>query len=313
MFLTDGEAEFFDDDYAYVTAEAKKNSVALLTYAIGSGAATEITKKLACDNRGIFYKVQDGADLKKIMSNYYLYFATGSRSCTVRWVSYDDSITGNEMLAGCLPFYSSMDSAEKGHLRGVSCVDVSLVVPLRTVKQASEYNQFQCMVEGVSRQCEALYLRDCDLVEMRMKIGPDSICPGDDTSGCSSSDGYCIDPTCRDDPTFVDEAGYLCDQWVGDNCDDAFPGWASSGYTQAGENLVLEKCKYSCGKCPRLQTPEPCDAMSCGAVTGNVGCRARSVGGDPLINPPSASGGGGDGASDAAGTALAALLLASFA
>ena len=140
MFLTDGEAEFFDDDYAYVTAEAKKNSVALLTYAIGSGAATEITKKLACDNRGIFYKVQDGADLKKIMSNYYLYFATGSRSCTVRWVSYDDSITGNEMLAGCLPFYSSMDSAEKGHLRGVSCVDVSLVVPLRTVKQASEYN-----------------------------------------------------------------------------------------------------------------------------------------------------------------------------
>ena len=37
----------------------------------------------------------------------------------------------------------------------------------------------------------------------------------------------------------MDEAGYLCDQWVGDNCDDAFPGWASSGYTQAGENLVL--------------------------------------------------------------------------
>ena len=88
---------------------------------------------------------------------------------------------------------------------------------------------------------------------------------------------YCIDPTCRDDPTYVDEGGYVCDQWVGDNCDDAFPGWASSGYTQAGENLVLEKCKYSCGKCPRLQTPAPCDAMECGAVTGNVRCLAGQI------------------------------------
>ena len=123
------------------------------------------------------------------------------------------------------------------------------------------------MVEGVSRQCEALYLRDCDLAEMRLKVGSDSMCPGDDSSGCSSSDGYCIDPTCRDDPTYVDEAGYLCDQWVGDNCDDAFPGWASSGYTQAGEDELLAKCRYSCGRCPRLQTPEACDAATCGGVS----------------------------------------------
>ena len=37
------------------------------------------------------------------------------------------------------------------------------------------------MVEGVSRQCEALYLRDCDLAEMRAKIG--SLAAEGDISG----------------------------------------------------------------------------------------------------------------------------------
>ena len=52
--------------------------------------------------------------------------------------------------------------------------------------------------------------------------------------------------------------------------------------------------------------------ISSAQITGNVGCVARMVGGDPLLNPP--AGAGAAGTSDAAtGTALAALLLASFA
>jgi len=70
MFLTDGQASFSDDDYQFVREESKLNSVAMLTYAIGSGADEEVTKALACENRGVFYKVADGGDLGGIMSQY---------------------------------------------------------------------------------------------------------------------------------------------------------------------------------------------------------------------------------------------------
>ena len=74
MFLTDGQASFGAGDYEFVREESKLNSVALLTYAIGSGADEEVTKALACENRGVFYKVADGGDLGGIMSKYLCLF-----------------------------------------------------------------------------------------------------------------------------------------------------------------------------------------------------------------------------------------------
>ena len=265
MFLTDGKSSFNDDDYEFVREESKLNSIAMLTYAIGSGADETKSKQLACENRGVFYKVNDGGDLGSIMSKYYLYFALGSRSCTVRWVEYEDAITNEPLLAGCLPFYSGVESSEKGMLRGVSCVDLNMVAPLSKIKRSASYNKFECMTRAASMQCEALYLRDCDLAKMRAAAG--STCPGD-TGACTRSDGYCIDPTCKDDPTYVDSKGYYCDQWVGDDCTKAAsPEW---GYSQKAQDEILEKCPYSCMQCQRASSPEPCDKMTCEGVTGNV-------------------------------------------
>jgi hypothetical protein len=252
----------------------------MLTYAIGNGAAEEVVRQLACDNRGVFYKIPDGGDVMHIMSNYFLYFATGSRTCTVRWVEYPDWVTGEELLAGCLPFYSKPESEEKGKLKGVSCMDMNMVVPLETIKRASEYSKFQCMIEAVSRQCEALYLRDCDLAEMRAAVG--STCPGD--SYCGSGDGSCVEPSCVDDITYKDSQGYFCDQWVGDDCTKAYPEWKDWGYTQADEDEILYRCPYSCMQCTRESDPAVCSAATCDGITGNVGCRERIVGGDGTVD-----------------------------
>ena len=126
-----------------------------------------------------------------------------------------------------------------------------------------------------------MYLRDCDLADMRAAAG--HTCPS--ARGCSAgTDGYCVDPTCRDDPTYVDSQGYYCDQWVGDDCTKTYPEWKDWGYTQADEDEILARCPYSCLQCPRLKSPELCDQASCGGVTGNVGIRDRKGGNTGDLN-----------------------------
>lgn len=177
------------------------------------------------------------------------------------------------------PILFPIESSEKGMLRGVSCVDLNMVAPLSVVKNNPSYDQFQCMTRVVSMQCEALYLRDCDLHAMRAEAG--STCPGD--KPCTGSDGYCVDPTCKDDITYVDSKGYYCDQWVGDDCTKAYPEWSYG--SQAEEDEILRKCPYSCKQCERLDSPGPCDEMTCENVTGNVGCRERIAGKDEGADP----------------------------
>lgn len=58
------------------------------------GAETLITKRLACDNEGIFYNVEDDADLGRIMSSYYAYYAAAVKNTGVRWMSFDEAATG---------------------------------------------------------------------------------------------------------------------------------------------------------------------------------------------------------------------------
>ena len=62
------------------------------------------------------------------VSKYFLYYALGTRSCNVRWIEYLDWITDEPLLAGCLPFYSPTTTPETSALRGVSCVDMNMVV-----------------------------------------------------------------------------------------------------------------------------------------------------------------------------------------
>jgi hypothetical protein len=277
MFLTDGKADFYADDYEYVREMSSELQVAMLTYAIGNGADETVLQNLACENRGVFYRAPDGADLGAIMSRYFLYFALGSRSCTVRWIEYSDWITGTPLMAGCLPFYSPTETAAVAPLRGVSCVDLNMVVPLERMKQHPMYSEFACQTEFSSRQCSALYLRDCDLAAMRAEAG--STCPSDRV--CTESDGYCVDPKCKDDPVFRDSKGYYCDQWVGESCQQA----TTLGYTQADQDEILQNCPHSCLLCARATHPDDC-TDECADVSGNVECRVRITGGDPFGPDP---------------------------
>jgi hypothetical protein len=253
--------------------------VAMLTYAIGNYADETVLQNLACENRGVFYRAPDHADLGAIMSKYFLYFALGSRQCTVRWIEYKDWITGTPLMAGCLPFYSPTETAAIAPVRGVSCVDLNMIVPVAQMKEHPHYTEFACQTDFSSRQCAALYLRDCDLAAMRAEAG--STCPSD--RSCTASDGYCVDPTCKDNPSFRDSKGYYCDQWVGENCQQAF---FLFGYSHEEQDKILQNCPHSCLQCARATHPVNC-TDECTGESGNVLCRERITGGDPFAPEPS--------------------------
>lgn len=51
------QASFSESDYIDVRQQSVKYDVFVMTYTIGSGAATTVAKRLACENRGVFYPV----------------------------------------------------------------------------------------------------------------------------------------------------------------------------------------------------------------------------------------------------------------
>jgi hypothetical protein len=274
MFLTDGQAEFGGSDFNDVAVRVKALSVAMFTYALGEGAEKAITKQLACDNGGVFYNIADGGNLETIMSSYYQYFAYGMSTCSIRWIEYQDSITGTTLLAGCLPFYDTTSSQKKASLRGVSCVDLNVVAPLEMVRKQPTYSTFQCQTSQMSMMCEPLYLRPVDLADIRASSEAAETCPGDTPGQYSPADGYCVDPNCKDDKAYKDPLGYYCDQWVGEDCSRAYDDFSDWGYTQADEDAILAACPYSCLTCPRMSSLAAC-VNTCDDVTGNIPCQER--------------------------------------
>jgi hypothetical protein len=274
MFLTDGQADFFDEDYTKAKERIKALSIALFTYALGDGADTTITKNLACQNRGIFYNIPDRGNVAGIMSSYFQYFAYGTRTCSVRWIEYRDTITNSNLLAGCLPFYGTSETQGKAPLRGVGCVDLNVVADLDEVKRQATYPAFQCQLEQISMMCEPLYLRDVDLADIRASFEAAETCPGDTPGQYGAGDGYCVDPECVDNIAYVDRHGYHCDQWVGEDCTLAVEDFGAWGYTQADEDAIVANCPYSCLQCSRKQSLEQCTS-SCDDYSGNVPCMER--------------------------------------
>ena len=204
------------------------------------------------------------------MSSYFQYIAYGTRTCSVRWIEYEDAITATTLLAGCLPFYDTTTSQKTAPLRGVSCVDLNIVAPLELVKEQPAYETFQCQTAQISKRCEALYLRDVDLADIRSSSAAAETCDGDTPGVYSVEDGYCVDPACKDDWEFQDKSGYSCDEWVGDDCTRAVEDW---GYTQSDEDALLQNCPYSCLQCGRKSSLAECES-NCDDATGNVACRA---------------------------------------
>mmetsp|Transcript_18889 Transcript_18889/g.31516 ORF Transcript_18889/g.31516 Transcript_18889/m.31516 type:complete len:755 (-) Transcript_18889:211-2475(-) len=154
LFLTDGVAEFTDDNYLYVNNKAELNNVIFFTYALGSDADTTVTHKLACDNNGIFYNIADGADLSEVMSSYYTYFAASISFTGARWILYNDFATGTELLTACTPMYDVSDiSNEIAQLIGVICMDMNMIVDVARLRNHSEWDNLFSRVQATAQAC----------------------------------------------------------------------------------------------------------------------------------------------------------------
>jgi len=288
MFLTDGAAPFGEEDFANVKRQSIKYDIVIFSYAIGDGADHAVPKRLACENRGIFYPVEDGGNLGQVMSEYYNYFIQGQEICTTTFVRYT-AVQGHQLYGACMPMYDrSGDSGTS--LLGVSCLDINLIASLSDLKQQAGWEHFKCQASDSTKMCRALSISPCSLQQLRRLYSAESVCE-DQLFASASPDVQCPcqDPNCQDDATFVDEKGYFCDTWVGDDCVNIDAQW---GYSEAGKTAVSEKCKRSCGLCVwQEQCEKPADGECpsrpvfdvCRACQGKVS--GVDIEGDPMSCP----------------------------
>lgn len=191
LFMTDGEAEFSDSDYTTVKNKAVENDIVIFGYALGSGANTEVTKRVSCESEGVFHQVSDGADLSNSMSSYFAYFAAATSFTGVRWVSYVDAITGTDLLAACTPMYDFTDSStEVSILLGVVCMDINLIVGVETLKAQPGFPAFWAQVEEDTLKCPAMWGgMDADAKREALELVRGNLrTAGANT--CYGSDGY---------------------------------------------------------------------------------------------------------------------------
>jgi len=118
------------------------------------GADTEAGKKLACENQGISYAVDDTGDLAGVMSGYYEYFAAAVDNAGARWVNYNDFASGTELLSACSPFYDKRDpDALTTTLAGVVCMDINVMKSVTDLRLNSEWSQLANRVRQPSLVC----------------------------------------------------------------------------------------------------------------------------------------------------------------
>lgn len=277
LFLTDGEAEFSENDFTSTRQLSVRYDTTVFTYALGSGAQKVITKRLACENRGIFYAVPDGGDLTHVMSKYYAYFAAGQQVCNPSFTSYADAVTGKTLWPSCLPLYNRASSTAS--LLGVTCMDMNVLVDPEVLKQRSDWQNLTCKISDMTKKCQAMEMSECTREKLRKEYSTESMC--ESTTSAATQRCPCTDPSCQDDDDFIDEKGYFCDTWIGDNCDTADVDWQ---YSAGGKAAVLLKCKRSCNKCTMrdpcpVSTAPSCSVISQPSASTCRACRTNRVSG----------------------------------
>lgn len=185
LFLSDGDPT----DWGSTTDQKEENynwlsnrvnalgDTIIYTYALGSGLSANgmyINKRIACDNRGIFHKIPDGADLGAVMANYYVYFAIGQDSYKLRWRQYEDAATKEALLAGCMPVFDRTDVPRR--LIGVQCVDLNTFVTLSELSTRPGYEDFISNYQREQRKCVPFRLSTFDVQMLRNDYAEDAVC-----------------------------------------------------------------------------------------------------------------------------------------
>ena len=86
----------------------------VLTYALGAGADTSVTKRLACDSKGISHVIDDtsGDKLANAMANYFRLLSPMLEPCQIRFTQYTDWFSSKSLLAACVPAYKKLGGSE---------------------------------------------------------------------------------------------------------------------------------------------------------------------------------------------------------
>ena len=179
LFMTDGAST--DYSYADIQSEATRLGVRIFSYTLGNGADQTVPKQIACQNGGVFQHVPDCGDLGSAMAGYFKVLAAGTSKIQhpqPRWVNYYASSTGDEVLSGCLPVFKNEGQApgQVRELLGATCIDLNIIVPIRTLRTMDCWSDFWTQVTTETRTCTPYTLTENELEVLRTAIAPEAVC-----------------------------------------------------------------------------------------------------------------------------------------
>ena len=142
-----------------------------LATAAGAGdpALAQIPHKLACQNHGIAYDIEDvgsgsttkASSVSDAMTDYYQYFSAGLDKNhpsfgKVRWVEWTDYATGNKQMSGCKPIYDERAAdRDEVQLNGVICIDINMLVDLHELEfERGGWPQLELAINEANQQCD---------------------------------------------------------------------------------------------------------------------------------------------------------------
>eukprot|EP00933_Yihiella_yeosuensis_P084597 TRINITY_DN99161_c0_g1_i1.p1 TRINITY_DN99161_c0_g1~~TRINITY_DN99161_c0_g1_i1.p1 ORF type:complete len:229 (+),score=19.56 TRINITY_DN99161_c0_g1_i1:61-687(+) len=134
-----------------------------------------------------------------------------------------------------------------------------------------DWSSFVCKVTDMTKTCRPTELTECHREKIREAYSEESKCSNFVSS--TSTACPCIDESCKDNENYVDEKGYFCDTWIGDNCTKAQEEW---GYSWTGTQNVIKNCKRSCGFCPWLDPCPYSQAPSCKQTSNHASTQCRA-------------------------------------
>ncbi|KAJ1551442.1 hypothetical protein HK096_011012 [Nowakowskiella sp. JEL0078] len=200
LFLTDGDRTAGVEPVAFTEAQQKilassQNCTAtsgacrasIFTFTIGTditSAGNTETKNLACANKGVWAKINQGEDPFISMSAYFKFLALGTANRNVIWTTpYEDDFGLGLVTTAAQPVYD-----DQKILIGVAASDILVSDLQKSLDYQVVFNELITQSSG----CRNQSLTTCQLQFLRQNISPDSVCStGPDATNikvCSNTD-----------------------------------------------------------------------------------------------------------------------------
>jgi hypothetical protein len=223
IFMTDGlddsgRADLLGDiqemQEVLKTKRPNNEPIPIYTYTFGAEALdstadlklSQLPTKIACQNLGVAYQIEDDADLASVMTDYYKFFIWGlsvqnAIDMKPKWIKYTDSWTDEALLAGCKAVFDDEQlSANNVELLGVACMDMNIITELFGTPTAFQnramYSNFYQTMQDEMSICFDVTHNFADLQQLRRESIGGSIC-----ENCDMKPEPCAVPTEKpDDP-----------------------------------------------------------------------------------------------------------------